>query len=90
MHLEFIRAGGANVPAALQLVRYTTSERLNEIIRYHETHGAFIANPHTYTIEDGGQKAINPTQLELKKSIDPYGLLNPGKMKAWETRSSTI
>ncbi|MCC5608562.1 hypothetical protein LC612_17655 [Nostoc sp. CHAB 5834] len=27
------------LPCALQLVRYTTEERLNEIIRYHEEHG---------------------------------------------------
>lgn len=82
MHLEFIRAGGRTVPAALQLVRYTTEERLNEIIRYHEEHGVFIANPHTYIIEDGGRKVIDPEQMKFKQMVDPYGLLNPGKIKA--------
>jgi hypothetical protein len=53
MHLEFIRVNGAAIPAALQLVRYTTEERLNQIIRYHEEQGIFIANPHTYIIGDG-------------------------------------
>ncbi|AFY46202.1 FAD/FMN-dependent dehydrogenase [Nostoc sp. PCC 7524] len=81
MHLEFIRMNGVVVTAALQLVRYTTEERLNEIIRYHEEQGVFIANPHTYIIEDGGRKVIDPEQLKFKEMVDPYGLMNPGKSK---------
>ncbi|MDF5737223.1 MULTISPECIES: FAD-binding oxidoreductase [unclassified Nostoc] len=81
MHLEFFRVNGAVVPGALQLVRYTTEERLNEIIRYHEEQGVSIANPHTYIIEDGGRKVIDPEQLKFKKIVDPYGLMNPGKSK---------
>ncbi len=86
MHLEFIRMAGQIAPAALQVVRYTTEERLNEIIRYHEENGAFIANPHTYILEDGGMKTVNPEQLEFKEMVDPYGLMNPGKMRAWLER----
>lgn len=84
MHLEFLRVSGKAIPAGLQIVRYTTEERLNEIIHYHEDYGAFIANPHTYILEDGGMKVVNPEQLEFKREVDPYGLMNPGKMKAWE------
>ncbi len=82
MHLEFIRVNGAAIPAALQVVRYTTEARLNEIMRYHEAQGVFIANPHTYMIEDGGRKAIDPFQMQFKEMVDPYGLMNPGKIKA--------
>jgi FAD/FMN-containing dehydrogenase len=84
MHLEFLRVGGKAIPAGLQLVKYSTEERLNEIIKYHEENGAFIANPHTYILEDGGRKNIEPEQLKFKKMVDPYGLMNQGKMKAWE------
>lgn len=86
MHLEFLRVAGKTVPAALQVVRYTNEERLNEIIRYHEENGAFIANPHTYVLEDGGRKTVDVAQLKFKELVDPYGLLNPGKMRAWEAR----
>jgi FAD/FMN-containing dehydrogenase len=86
MHLEFIRVQGTAIPAALQIVRYSTAERLYDIIKYHEERGAFIANPHTYILEDGGRKTIDPIQLQFKERVDPYGLLNPGKMKAWEMR----
>lgn len=89
MHLEYLRVNGTAIPAALQIVRYTTPERLQEIIKYHEDNGAFIANPHTYILEDGGRKTIDPVQLEFKQMVDPHGLLNPGKMKAWDQRQST-
>ena len=83
IHLEFLKAGGKAVPAGLQLFRFTTKERLEEIIDYHETNGAFIANPHVYTIEDGGNKQIDEDKVAFKRKIDPYGLLNPGKMRGF-------
>ncbi|MEO0456256.1 MAG: FAD-binding oxidoreductase [Cyanobacteria bacterium P01_A01_bin.114] len=86
MHVEYLRSQGQNIPAALQLVRYTTEERLNEIIRYHEEQGAFIANPHTYILEDGGRKTVDEVQLAFKAKVDPHGLLNPGKMRGWTER----
>jgi hypothetical protein len=86
MHLEFLRVGGRAIPAGLQLVGFTNEARLNEIIKYHEDNGAFIANPHTYILEDGGRKEIDMEQLEFKKMVDPYGLMNPGKMRAWEEK----
>ena len=86
MHLEFLRVNGKAMPAGLPIVCYTTEERLNEIIRYHEENGAFIANPHTYLLEDGGRKTVDVEQLKFKEKVDPYGLLNPGKMRAWLER----
>ena len=83
IHLEFLRSQDKAVPAGLQLVRYTTEARLNEIIQNHEDRGAFIANPHVYTIEDGGNKQIDPQKVAFKQQVDPYGLLNPGKMRGF-------
>jgi FAD/FMN-containing dehydrogenase len=83
MHLEYLRVAGKNIPAALQLVKFSTEERLNEIIAYHEDKGAFIANPHTFILEDGGRKTVDEVQVAFKRQVDPYGLLNPGKMKGW-------
>ncbi len=80
-HLEFIRMQGQVIPAGLQLVRYTTPQRLQEIIDYHEAHGVLIANPHTYILEEGGMKTINHEQLAFKRRVDPHNLMNIGKMK---------
>ncbi|MBD0263780.1 MAG: FAD-binding oxidoreductase [Tolypothrix sp. Co-bin9] len=81
MHLEFIRANGAIANPGLQLVRFTSEERLNEIIRYHQDKGVFIANPHSYFIEEGWKRAIAPEHLRFKEMVDPYNLMNPGKSK---------
>jgi FAD/FMN-containing dehydrogenase len=83
-HLEFIRFDGSIGCAGLPLVRYTTRERLEEIIRIHEDDGCWIFNPHRYTLEEGGMKQTDEVQLAFKREVDPKGLLNPGKMIAWE------
>ncbi|UXS03144.1 FAD-binding oxidoreductase [Agrobacterium tumefaciens] len=83
-HLEFIKFDGHIQCSGLPLVRYTTEERLEEIIRIHEQNGCPIFNPHRYTLEEGGMKQTDKVQLAFKKETDPKGLLNPGKMIAWE------
>ena len=83
-HLEFIRFDGKVTAAGLPMVRYTTDERLEELVRIHEDNGVPIFNPHRYTLEEGGMKKTDAVQLAFKKEADPKGLLNPGKMIAWE------
>ena len=83
-HLEVIRFNGHVAFAGLPLVRFSTEERLQEIIAGHEAMGAMIFNPHRYTLEEGGMKQTDATQLAFKRETDPDGLLNPGKMIAWE------
>ena len=46
--------------------------------------GCPIFNPHRYTLEEGGMKQTDEVQLAFKREADPQGLLNPGKMIAWE------
>jgi FAD/FMN-containing dehydrogenase len=82
-HLEFVRFNGKITCFGLPLVRFSTPERLEEIIAIHEDMGAPIFNPHRYTLEEGGMKQTDSVQLAFKKEADPLGLLNPGKMIAW-------
>jgi FAD/FMN-containing dehydrogenase len=83
-HLEFVRFDGNITCFGLPLVKFTTEERLDEIIRLHEENGCPIFNPHRYTLEEGGMKQTDEIQLAFKREADPQGLLNPGKMIAWE------
>ncbi|MGQ3355428.1 MAG: FAD-binding oxidoreductase [Phreatobacter sp.] len=86
-HLEFVRFDGKVTCFGLPMVRFTTEERLEEIMKIHEDMGAPIFNPHRYTLEEGGMKQTDAVQLAFKKEADPQGLLNPGKMIAWEDPS---
>jgi len=83
-HLELIRFNGRIAFAGLPLVRFTTEARLQDIIAEHEAMCAMIFNPHRYTLEEGGMKQTDAIQLAFKRETDPLGLLNPGKMIAWE------
>ena len=83
-HLEFIRFGGRVTASALPVVRFTTRERLFEIVDVYEKHGVLVANPHVFTLEDGSRhKRADADQLGFKAEVDPFGLLNPGKMRSY-------
>ncbi|KAF0231180.1 MAG: hypothetical protein FD175_1049 [Beijerinckiaceae bacterium] len=83
-HCEFIRFGGNVTCSALPVIRYTTKERLYEIIDAHEARGVFIANPHVITLEEGSRhKRADADQIGFKAIVDPHGLLNPGKMRTY-------
>ncbi|MEO7547900.1 MAG: FAD-binding oxidoreductase [Ramlibacter sp.] len=85
MHAEFIRnMDGLMTCTALQLVRFTTEERLNEIIRIHRENGVRINDPHVFIVEDGRANGdLSQAVNDAKKRFDPLGLMNPGKVRAW-------
>jgi FAD/FMN-containing dehydrogenase len=86
-HLEFSRYAGHVTASALPIVRYRSPQRLYEIIAIYEAAGVFIANPHVYTLEDGSRyRRADADQLGFKAEVDPYGLLNPGKMRSYVGR----
>ena len=55
-------------------MKFTSEERLDEIIRIHEDAGAMIFNPHRYTLEEGGRQTVDDRQLRFKQEADPKGL----------------
>ena len=83
-HLEFVRFDGDVTCFGLPLIRYTSEARLNEIVDFHNDNGCPVFNPHRYTLEEGGMKETDEIQLAFKREADPKGLLNPGKMIAWD------
>jgi FAD/FMN-containing dehydrogenase len=83
-HVEFVRMRGVLGCSGLPLVRFTTEERLGEIIRYHQDHGCPIFNPHVFTLEEMGRKDVDEAQLAFKRAVDPKNLLNPGKMLSFD------
>lgn len=83
-HLEVLKENGKTIFAGLSLVKFTSEARLDEIVRIHENLGCMIFNPHRYTLEEGGRQSVDARQLDFKREADPKGLLNPGKMIAWD------
>ncbi len=83
-HIEVTRMGGKVAMGGLSIVKFSSEERLDQIIHEHEEMGAMIFNPHRYTLEEGGRQTVDAFQLTFKREADPKGLLNPGKMIAWD------
>ncbi len=85
MHAEFIRNLDGDVTCtALQLVRFSTEGRLQEIMQMHRDEGVRINDPHVFIVEDGkAGGALPEAVLAAKRRFDPHNLLNPGKVRTW-------
>jgi FAD/FMN-containing dehydrogenase len=85
MHVEFIRSGdGPLICTALPLVRYRGEERLQQIIDGYRGLGIRVNNPHHRHVEDGRFGGTLPAAAAAaKRRLDPYSLLNPGKLRVW-------
>jgi FAD/FMN-containing dehydrogenase len=89
-HIEFIKNGdGIVFPGAIPVVRFTTEERLNDMIAYCRSIGVYVANPHVNYLEDAGRFRADNIQLLAKQKYDPRGLLNPGKMISFHREGVT-
>jgi len=88
-HIEFSKqATGVIVPGSIPVVKFTTEERLNEMIDFCRSIGVFVANPHLNNVEGGGRYREDNVQLLTKYKYDPLGLLNPGKMATFQATVS--
>ncbi len=87
LHLEFQRRFGKVTCSSLPLLRYTTPQRLDEIMAELDAHNVAVSNPHTYVLDNAGWKRVDAPQAEFKRMADPYGLMNPGKLKDWRTQA---
>lgn len=86
MHAEFIRnIEGKVTCTALQIVKFTTEERLQEIMQVYRDNGVRINDPHVFIVEDGKAGGDLPqAYTDIKRRFDPLNLLNPGKTRAWK------
>lgn len=82
MHHEYTKENGRCRIGGLPLIRYTTEQRLNEIMRFFEEDGCVLNNPHIFKLEDGGRFDPDGRKMAFRASVDPMGLLNSGKLRS--------
>ena len=83
MHHEYTREKGRRCRVGgLPLIRYTTVQRLNEIMQSFENDGCVINNPHIFKLEDGGRFDPEGRKMAFRGSVDPHQLMNPGKLRS--------
>ena len=87
-HLEVIqRVAGRVTCSGLPVLRYSTAGAASPRSWPTISRGAAcsVANPHTCTLEDGaGHKRVGEEQPAMKAAMDPFALLNPGKMRSYQ------
>jgi FAD/FMN-containing dehydrogenase len=87
-HIEWMKNGaGVITPGSIPVVRFSTAERLSEMIDFCRSIGVFVANPHVNFVEGGGRFREDNVQLQAKYKYDPKGLMNPGKMASFVPRA---
>jgi FAD/FMN-containing dehydrogenase len=86
-HLEAVRQQGAARLAALPLLRWRGHADLEALMGQCRDLGALLFDPHVLTVEDGGLGVIDADQVAAKAAYDPAGLLNPGKLRGWLSRT---
>ena len=82
VHGEYSRIDGQPFVGALPIIPYHNEQYIDRMIAFLESIGMFIANPHTYVLEEGSRTENVAELLETKRRNDPAGLLNPGKLGA--------
>ncbi|MFY9212742.1 MAG: FAD-binding oxidoreductase [Aestuariivita sp.] len=82
MHHEFSRYDGAVTASDLPIIWTQDESALRAIDAIYATNGCTVYDAHTYQVEGGGMKP-DFRHLAVKKRMDPKGLLNPGKSRAW-------
>ncbi len=84
-HLEAVCQSGVQRLVALPIVRWRGFDELQELMSNCKELGAVLFNPHVITVEDGGLGVVDGAQVETKRLLDPQGILNPGKLKGWQS-----
>jgi len=84
MHLEAKRYNGQIAFQGSPYYAFKDEAQVAEVIRGMAADGAMVANNHTFFVKENGMKAIDARDAEFKRSMDPHGLMNPGKFDATE------
>lgn len=79
IHLDMKRIDGNLTCQGYPIFKWQGAEHLSEMVAAFEAEGVRSANTHALNVKDNGLKPIDERELAFKRSMDPLGLLNPGK-----------
>jgi FAD/FMN-containing dehydrogenase len=80
-HIEFIRTPDGLNPSGLPALFTSDPREIDAVITFCSEIGVGVANPHSYVVKEGGMVKDIAGVVAFKQSIDPFGLLNPGKLE---------
>lgn len=81
MHFEVKRFDGQLSFQGSPFFHFTDDRQLADIMRGMADDGAMVANNHTFLVKEGGMKSVDHGDAAFKRAMDPYDLMNPGKLR---------
>lgn len=80
MRLEIFWSEGQVVAMGSPVIVYEAEAQMAAMVELLQAHGAGVANSHTTGVREVGIKRITERDYVFKREMDPYNLLNPGKL----------
>jgi hypothetical protein len=90
LRMELRRWDGDLVGSGSPLINFTDEARVADIVRILQQEGVRVANPHASNVRGVGKKEIGEKDIALKRSMDPAGLLNPGRFEVSSASDAKI
>ena len=90
MRMELRRWDGDLVGSGSPLLDFVDEVQVAEVVRIMQEEGVRVANPHASNVRGVGKKEIGPKNIALKRSMDPLGLLNPGRFEVSSANDAKI
>lgn len=84
IHLDMKRIDGHLTCQGYPIFKWQDADHLARMVAEFEACGVASANTHTVHVQGNGMKPIDAREVAFKRSMDPHGLLNPGKFSADE------
>ncbi len=82
LQLEAKRFDGTLTFQGSPYFSYVDDEHLRMIVRGLEEEGVQVADSQTFLVGQGGMKPLHGDDFAFKAAMDPFGLLNPGKLES--------
>lgn len=79
-HFEVKRFDGKLSFQGSPLFPFVDDDHMAAVMQGMADDGAMVANNHTFLVKQGGMKSITAADRGFKRKMDPYDLMNPGKM----------
>ena len=80
MRLEIFYSEGSIVGMGSPYILFENEAQVADIVKFMQGEGVQVANNHANTVREVGIKVIDQRDAAFKASMDPHGLLNPGKL----------
>jgi hypothetical protein len=81
MHFEVKRFDGKLSFQGSPFFTFQDDAQLAQIMVGMAEDGAMVANNHTFLVKEGGMKSVDGEDARFKHAMDPYDLMNPGKLR---------